>query len=399
MKFKLIPGPDAVDISGDYKAKLFVPNGSSLKQFDIDRISSIVTWRKDPNELSDVILSGRSVIIDPGLQISGVGYLPVSIGLNNDSSIGYEESHQFLKPSNNNFLDSAVSNGHAKQVMGWTSTSPKKEVYEVGFYELINHVPDYKPAGTYDYDELSKKVVLTNKASKLKLKKLITPNLMAYGYYSSDELGRADGLFGFIVTTTPSKAKERFAQELFTQHASVLGLINGLSKLSVGLRELHDNGFVHLQPHASNFYLTGNKPYLMDWSTAKRLGVDKELNTVYRALDLVKLANNYESILKLITLNPKPFLLEGISSIMSSYVGARVDVMDLVNKASRAMNHPSDFDVIVQSLLEYNVEGFAQRPKKLLVKTAEESMAEFMKKCRIKETTKTNKTGYKFKRY
>jgi len=382
----LIPSSELI-IEDKYKAALFIPHNSSLSQEDISRIRPIITWEKNLNELSGIVFSGRSVIIskessNAGLQISGVGYLPVNIGINNDASVGYE-GDVFQMPGNKNFLDEAASRNHQGNIMGWTSPSSKKTINGVNYYELINHHSKYKPAGTYEYGELSRKVRRTSMVSGLKLKDMIIPKVEAYGYYLSDELKNSNGPFGFIVTTTPGKDKERFMQEISSKKSGLAELIGGLSKLAIGLRELHDNGYCHLQPHASNFYLVNNKPYLMDWSTAEKLGSNKELNLLYRAVDLSKLLNNLESIVRIAGFTHES-LLAGMSIILGSYAGANADLVELANKAGRYKNKPDDFDVTLQLLLKHNVESFADIPKKILVKKSDESLDEFIKNNRIR---------------
>jgi hypothetical protein len=389
VKLNLIPSNKFI-IQGAYKAALFIPFNSGLKFEDIQRIKQIVTWEQNINNLNDVILNGRSVIINKaydnsGLQISGVGYLPINIGINNDSSLGYQ-GEIFQRPSNKNFLTKVTNSQNGGNVLGWTSPICKK-INEITYYELINNYSNYKPAGTYDYKELSTKVKFTNLVSKIKLENLIVPKVEAYGFYLNNELKNSDGPFGFIINTAPSKKKERFAQEILNNKSNTMNLINGLSKMAKGLRELHDNGFFHLSPHASNFYLVNQKPYLMDWSTAEKISDNNELNIVYRAIDLTKLLNNFESIIKISGGNHYS-LITGMSIILGSYVNEKmVNVVDIMNKAGRHKNIPKDFDITIQLLLDNDVESFNKKPKKILVKTANESINKFIKNNRIKITT------------
>ncbi len=391
-----MPGRE-LNSESDYKVRLYIPSSSGLSNDEIGRVLSIATWKENPNELSDVVLSGRSVIIDrndkTGLQISGVGYLPVNIGINNDGSIGYEEN-EFLRPNNKNFLENAANTGYKGNIMGLTYPSQRKEIHGVNYYEIINHYPNYRPSGTYDCDELTKKINKTNEVSKLKLEKLITTRIEAYGYYLNEELRNNKGPFGFIITTTPSKNKQRFAQEIINKKSRVMDLINGLSELAKGLKELHDNGYAHLEPHASNFYLTNKGPYLMDWPTAEKLTTNKELNTICRALDLIKPINNFESLIKISSNNNEELLPEAMKKIVSAYIGCEVDLIDLFNKSRQYKNNPDDFDIIIQSMLEHNLEQFDKTPRKIIIKKAEESTAAFIKNNRItikKENKKLNK--------
>jgi len=391
-----MPGRE-LNSESDYKVRLYIPSSSGLSNDEIGRVLSIATWKENPNELSDVVLSGRSVIIDrndkTGLQISGVGYLPVNIGINNDGSIGYEEN-EFLRPNNKNFLENAANTGYKGNIMGLTYPSQRKEIHGVNYYEIINHYPNYRPSGTYDCDELTKKINKTNEVSKLKLEKLITTRIEAYGYYLNEELRNNKGPFGFIITTTPSKNKQRFAQEIINKKSRVMDLINGLSELAKGLKELHDNGYAHLEPHASNVYLTNKGPYLMDWPTAEKLTTNKELNTICRALDLIKPINNFESLIKISSNNNEELLPEAMKKIVSAYIGCEVDLIDLFNKSRQYKNNPDDFDIIIQSMLEHNLEQFDKTPRKIIIKKAEESTAAFIKNNRItikKENKKLNK--------
>ena len=54
------------------------------------------------------------------------------------------------------------------------------------------------------------------------------------------------------------------------------------------LHELHQSGWVHLQPHLSNFYLPQRKPYLVDWATAQRLNGDLSTSAANKALDIYR---------------------------------------------------------------------------------------------------------------
>jgi len=388
---KLLPGDYAVELTGECVIKLFVPEGSPLSESDIERVSSIASWRVNPNELSDVSFNGRSVIIDGesgvGLQISGVGYLPVEIGLDGDTSLGFE-GEEFFRPSSRNFLE-----GRAGTVMGWT-TPEKKRVYGVSFYALVNHYSTYKPAGTYDFTDLSKKVLFTSEVSRLNLKHLLVPSVAAYGYYLGDEMSGADGPFGFVVFTTPNRDKERFVQEVLNRPSTIGDLVGGFSCMARGLRELHDKGYAHLQPHGSNFYVVNDMPFLMDWSTMERFGSNKELNLIYRVIDLNKLRDNLESILKSLRITDPSLMFNAMSIIMGSYVGEVVDLETLYNLTARFMNKPSDVDVMTQLMLEYNVEGFDRRPKRLLVQGADESLTEFVKNKRISKPKKRGLNKY-----
>lgn len=132
----------------------------------------------------------------------------------------------------------------------------------------------------------------------------------------------------------------------------------------------------------------------MDWPTAEKLTTNKELNTICRALDLIKPINNFESLIKISSNNNEELLPEAMKKIVSAYIGCEVDLIDLFNKSRQYKNNPDDFDIIIQSMLEHNLEQFDKTPRKIIIKKAEESTAAFIKNNRItikKENKKLNK--------
>ena len=64
-----------------------------------------------------------------------------------------------------------------------------------------------------------------------------------------------------------------------------------MSLVPRGLRELHDAGYAHLQPHLSNFYLIDNRLILVDWETMISLGDNRSENALNKSLDLMIFVN------------------------------------------------------------------------------------------------------------
>ena len=53
-----------------------------------------------------------------------------------------------------------------------------------------------------------------------------------------------------------------------------------------GLRELHDHGLVHHQPHLGNVYDVDGVPFLMDWHTSRKLRGMREEDALNKAIDV-----------------------------------------------------------------------------------------------------------------
>jgi hypothetical protein len=72
------------------------------------------------------------------------------------------------------------------------------------------------------------------------------------------------------------------------------------------LRELHDKGFVHRQPHSGNFYVFTDKNgeeagiLLADWSTVRKDNDIADENLLARSIDLMILMNQYDKLHRII---------------------------------------------------------------------------------------------------
>ena len=67
--------------------------------------------------------------------------------------------------------------------------------------------------------------------------------------------------------------------------------------LMPALRELHDKGRVaHLQTHLSNVYDVDGTPYIVDWTTMRRLGANRKDNIANRVVDFKRPPEDFATI-------------------------------------------------------------------------------------------------------
>ena len=282
---------------GCYALQLEIPPESTLTERDIEMITSLASWQRNPAD--EKYEGGRSIVIPKdnpiqrgpiifsGLQISGIGYVPlqsVQVG------IAREKEHIFHPPSQQDFRD-IFSN---PSIYGTT-------VAKNG--QLHNLPSGYSPLGTYKYSELLRKVAGTRTAAQLPLEKIMTPALEAWGFFQEPSLSSEEGPFGFMVTAVPNVNKLRIFEELkakVKEHRPLSDagifcyeeLIRISKRCLPGLRELHTRGYAHLQPHTSNWYLIDEMPVLTDWDTLVSLNGTEEDNIAHQIIDFAQFAQH-----------------------------------------------------------------------------------------------------------
>lgn len=346
---------------GEHQIQLEVPRESSLTQTDIERILSIASWEGGRiDDKIDGYEGGRSVVITKdrpiykkgielkGLQISGVGYnAPEKV------KGTYVEGESMIPPSTANFLDTVEEN-----LMQTTVISGRT---------LASERSTYSPLGSYTEGRIRKKIENTRKALTFSVS-FSRPTVEAYGRFVN--LVHDNQHLGFIVFTIPSTDLRRFAAQYVKEvtnnrvplHCFIEDIKEVMRTLGRNLRELHEAGYVHRQPHFSNFYYLINERmetiHLMDWSTMIPLGALKREKALNRIIDLRIVHQNVEKLCSMLYNAPKD-LSTGISvdmlqQLLSSYFGRRIDVMShyvaLSEKRRREGKEPDveDVDAIIE---------------------------------------------------
>lgn len=265
--------------SGEYHIQLEVLPDSALTEQDISSIAAYATWARDPNT-APAFEGGRSIVIPAeqeryvggiclsALQISGVGFRKF------DLSEGYlTVDPLFQPPSTSNFLE---------------NLPPHQGGYCYAEGDTLKTIrPEYTPQGTYRADELETKVRNTVDAFA-RLTAPVVPPAEAYGWYLEGPVPDS----GFMVIRTPSVKKERLYRELITEPPggqTRQGLYDQcmeyLAQLIRSLKEMHQQGIIHLAPHLSNWYYE-TTPILTDWETMRVVHKDRD-GFLNRSLDFM----------------------------------------------------------------------------------------------------------------
>lgn len=380
----IIEGAKVIEYSkGRYKVQLEIPECSTLNEHEIKRILAMSSWEVNPGFLADGFEGGRAVLMGRaspvqrgkvllgGLQVSGIGYRKIIF---DNRAIGtIPDEGVFYPPSNENFIDAAGTS------MGTSHAEGTKAVYTR---------PKYRAMGTYTHPELSEKVRKTMEISGVKFERMAVPHVEAYGRYIDERLCDADGPFGFAVFTAPDRTMQRtgtWAVDEFNRHAQdgismfdavkiFYSLISPpICLLAGSLRELHDKGYAHLQPHLNNIYILGDTPLVMDWGTMRRLGEDREENIINRTIDLKRPADDFMRLFRgIFSQISAPFDMQAthmaMELVMESYSGHpedEVKVIELVPEFSRKYGgDKTEFDLMAQWMKDEGIEGFPRVERK-----------------------------------
>lgn len=363
---------------GRYDVQLEIPQGSTLTSYEIDRILALSSWDVDPNKEVDGYEGSRSVLLRRqssvrrggvelhGLQVSGIGYRET---MNTGAIYIIDDDSPFYPPTADNFMNFA--------------TDVQMSTPHLEGRKIVARRPEYRARGTYLQPELKEKVRNTMEVSHLTLEKISVPNIEAYGRYLSPGLQNEDGPFGFIVFPVPDpetgRAMHNMSKQLFRKNrhirpeaafAEIFSLVTPpTGALVQGLREVHDNGLVHLQTHFNNYYATQPVPYLVDWGTTVRLGEDREENVLYRAIELNQVVGFYKDAFgiflrkmglptsKLNVMAPK--LQEVTLRYYSGVPEKQIDMKSVISRAKRVLGpNVNSVDVISQWMKDTGHEGF-----------------------------------------
>jgi len=369
---------DVVTFNGKYRVQLEIPKSSTLTGKEVEKVLALSSWKSDPNKEAKSYEGIRSVVIDReypirkgpielgGLQISGIGYKEF------DTSKMLQtvpKSVNFYPPSKENFMDYV--------------TGTKMSTAHAEGRRVVSTRPGYRALGTYTKPELKQKIKCTMDISDVRLEKMTVPHVEAYGRFLGNELRNDSGNFGFIVFPVPGTSKPRAANEFFGKFLKlshkksdprevVMNYYYGISpyicSLVDGLRELHDKARrVHLQTHFDNFYLVDRTPYVMDWTTMRRLGDDREENILNRSIDIRRPADDYDSIFSNIFPSaPQDFkshmstlVKEMVLEIYSKNPKKEVNLLPYVDRAEKVLRRsPSDLEIIAQWMKDSGIEDY-----------------------------------------
>lgn len=345
----IIQDSKVVEFNGLYKIQLEIPPSSTLTNYETRRILEIASWKD--GEVSDKVdgyEGGRSVLIErevpdyrdnivfEGLQISGVGYRQ----LKNSGTFGVLEGTEisFQPPSTSNFFEKMSNVGRTANIVDG---------------KWISEQEQYAPVGTYSENLLRRKVGNTLILSKLRSKRFLAPTVEAYGRYV--DLIDVDGKpCGFLVTPIPDVNLPRYGDWLLIESQENLRLLyhSGkiLIKLAKALRELHDLGFVHRQPHLGNFYDLEDTIYLVDWATMLPLRQD------LRAVDIGIVHASINSIVDYAMKShgqedemfSQDFGIVSLEVLLRSYLGLKkIKIREFHSKLSRQLGRNAGYNETV----------------------------------------------------
>ncbi len=364
---------------GRYKVQLEIPKGSTLTEEEIKDILRISSWKVDPNSVADDYEGSRAIVrrrkqpIKKGpvelssLEISGIGHAQIDFSgkvITSENKLSPPNTDNFM----NNFTDGMMSTSYAEG-----------NVIKV-------YTPTYRAFGAYTTPELREKVAKTQEIASIELKGMVVPHVEAYGRYLNPALQNSDGPFGFIVFPVPDPKVprawddfvKRFTTKMYSGKTTMKEAFMTFfdcyapNALVIGraLRDLHDTGRrAHLQIHMGNFYVTPEKPYVVDWATMRKLDGSAEQNILNRALDLMKPANVASRGVSQFIPDMPEFLKDELDKVMceiamESYSGHPQDeirlssIQDKFKGASKGM---TPFDAIVLWLKDQGMEGYDKK--------------------------------------
>ena len=373
---------------GRYRIQLEIPEGSTLTSGEIDKVLAVSSWDVDPNTEAAGYEGSRAVLLNrerptrrgpfelKGLQLSGIGYKRFIMG----QDLATTSDEPFRPPTTDNFMD--VMTGTK---MGTSYAQGRR---------VVHTTPAYRAAGTYLLPELRDKVIKTVEVSRMQFDGLVVPNVEAYGRYLDPEMRNQEGEFGFAVFPIPDpkiprvthKSLQMYAKQIlegggrYTEQELMLFYhvitSSHLLPMILALREMHDKvRIVHLQPHSSNYYLVDGIPipYVMDWSTMRRLGQDREENLINRAIDMRRPADDYVHMLRSILGDMSQDFTDMVtahtlSMVMEMYSNNPGEEVDPAAVSRRAFSihgrQAEDLEIVLQWMKDQGFEGFPKHEPK-----------------------------------
>ncbi len=361
---------------GRYPIQLELPPGSTLTESETKKILAMSSWEVYPASLADAKEGGRSLILGreapimkgnmelAALQLTGVGYQEIKL----EGKVGtVKDNAEFYPPNTENFMERVGTNMRTSRVQDG---------------KIVHVIPVYRAMGTYLHDELAEKVKKTVHMSKVQFEKLVTPNVEACGRYLDDGLCNDDGPFGFAVFNAPGVEDRRATETAFDKFMEIseqcvsrdekfkachILVATPIAVLVEGLRELHDKGYVHLQPHMSNFYFKNGLAFLVDWSTMQKMGNDPEENVIYRTIDLKRPADDYmklfsalfENIPEGVKMGTSHRITELVMEVYSGNPEREIHIFQVMERISKTIGwDATEFNMMTQWIKDQGFEGF-----------------------------------------
>jgi hypothetical protein len=319
------------EFKGRYNLQLELPSNSTLSDEEVEFIAKVASWDINPNSLPincggvrSFLLPRKNVIYNKGvafraLDIGGIGYFPFEHkkGNHNFKILSHQN---FNPPSKDNFKKTDLG-----KAMGTSYFKNGKKL-------VIKS--DYSALGTYTEKLLQNKILLTNLANSFNLSHWVVPQVEMYGRYLDEELSYNDEPFGFLVSSLPYVNNHRalhqlnrFKKKHFNNYSTLSDLIydvalEKLPNLIRGLKELHDRGYVHLQMHNCNYFLTRPLPCVVDWETLRESGNNLEDHISNRSYDvcfvLTKYINIFDDLLKGVHLKYSQMIKHNLTNLFMS---------------------------------------------------------------------------------
>ncbi len=303
---------------------MFKTNTTYLEKLSLEQtnlIDKIISWELNPNQFE---ISGRGVKIDKKIskinfdkiklskiKINGIGYQKF-----NDLGGGFlEKKGAFLQPSMENFIKTKPAI--------FSTIYPNKDSIQKSY-------DNFEPTGCYLESDLNH-IINNYKLSKnFKSKHLELLKIYGYGTFEDKNMNYKNDKGSYLISAEPNE--KRFLQMLnqkgilpiFKNPEKIIEL---LKPLILGLKDLHDFGFVHLQPHFDNFYILNNKCYLVDLETLFKNSGDKTEFTIARTLDIVAIMSNYGKNLKLFNVTNESFrylMYSFLEKLLSLYLNKKI---------------------------------------------------------------------------
>lgn len=356
---------------GRFRVTMHVPPGSTLDQGEIGRILSASSWEASPSDITDGYEGGRGILLKRSretryngmnlgaLQINGIGYKRITA---NGGHIAHmKKNAPFEPPTSENFIgtmpEGTMTTAHAEG------------------NRRLDSRPAYRAMGAYTHEELSTTVINTMRAQKLQLSRLKTPLVEAYGFFNEQSLSNEGGPFGFVVYSVPFVGR-RLGAHYLDLISTVQGVVEKTPQmLSMyykevypfiisfveGLRELHDHGLVHHQPHLGNVYDVDGVPFLMDWHTSRKLRGMREEDALNKAIDVEGVIESLGKITAyLFPAEAPPMEPVEINIVLDAYFGNfnREGALqeETIRRASASFKRPAaelgPIDVIAQMILD-----------------------------------------------
>ena len=326
-------------------------------------IEGLASWQINPNPYQ---ISGRGVKIDNKLSVLNFDKIKLSkikingIGYQKFKNLGdgfLEKYGDFIEPSMENILDSKPSN--------FTTTFPNKN-------KIQNSYGTFEPSGCYYESDLDHILSSHNKLKNFKSKHLKLLKILGYGYYEDKNMIHKNLKGSFIFTLEPDSPRLLASLNQNGQISifkSPISLIQLIKPLILGLKDLHNFGFAHLQPHLDNLYIENDFCYLVDLETLFENSGDKIEFTIARTLDIVVLMSNYGKNLKFFKMENYSFkylMYDFLSKFLSLYLNKEIStefiennkcdmklrpqIMELERKSGDVSDMENIFDILYHNL-------------------------------------------------